>query len=52
MIIIEYEQKENLVLEYTRLCLNFTDQDITLEHKSTIKTRLNEIRTDLGMGLI
>jgi len=48
----EYDAKYKLVLEYTRLCLNFTDQNITLEHKSTIKTRLNEIRIDLGMELI
>jgi len=52
MGIKEHESKDMLILEYTRLCLNFTDQNITLEHKSIIKIRLNEIRTDLGMELI
>jgi len=44
--------KEILVLEYTRLCLDFTDRNITVEQKSTIKTRLNEIRKSLEMELI
>ena len=44
--------KDALVLEYTRLCLKYIEYEITLLCKATIKTRLNEIRSILGMELI
>ncbi len=46
------EDKTLLVLEYTRLCLVLVGKGVEPNRKNDIKTRLNEIRRQLGMELI